>query len=195
MIPRPLPAAFCARGAVSVARALLGRWIVSEVGGERCAVRIVETEAYVGPHDPASHAAGWHRSARNAAMYGPAGRAYVYFTYGRHWCFNVVTGRPGWPTAVLVRAGEPVEGVDVMRARRGVTRSTQVASGPGRLAQALGITGHLDGHDLRRAPLWLAAGRPVPRSRQHRTVRVGIRHAADRPLRFYEMGNPHVSRA
>jgi DNA-3-methyladenine glycosylase len=195
VIPRPLPAAFCSRGAVGVARALLGRLLVSEVDGRRCAVRIVETEAYLGPHDAASHAAGWHRSARNEAMYGPPGRAYVYFTYGMHWCVNVVTGRPGWPSAVLVRAGEPVEGLAVMRERRAVQRETLLASGPARLAQALGIARDLDGHDLRRAPLWLAAGRPVPRSRQCRAVRVGVRRAADRPLRFFEMDNPHVSRA
>jgi len=193
--PRPVPASFFARGAVSVARDLLGRILVSEVGGSRCAVRIVETEAYTGPADPASHAFGWHRSPRNEVMYGPPGHAYVYFTYGMHWCFNVVAGREGFPSAVLVRAGEPLEGIDVMRRRRGDVADRLLAAGPARLAEALGITRELNGHRLREPPLWLAPGLAVPPSRRRRTTRVGITRAQRRLLRFYEVGNPHISRA
>jgi DNA-3-methyladenine glycosylase len=192
--PRPLPSSFFSRGAVSVARDLLGRVLVSEVGGERCAVRIVEAEAYTGPADPASHAAGWHRSRRNDVMYGPPGHAYVYFTYGMHWCFNVVTGRTGFPSAVLVRAGEPLEGADVMRRRRGAVADHLLAAGPARLTEALGITRELDGHSLREPPLWLAPGRAVPPERRCRTTRVGIARARERLLRFYERGSPFISR-
>ena len=194
MTPRPLPRRFFARDAERVARDLLGCLVVSTVGGRRCVGRIVETEAYLGPHDPASHAALWHKSARNEAMYGPPGHAYVYFTYGMHWCFNVVTGKGGYPSAVLVRAIEPVTGLATMRRRRGGVADRLLGAGPARLAQALGITGRLDGHRLARPPLWLAAGAPVPARRRRVTTRVGIRHAAEWKLRFYERGNPCVSK-
>jgi len=192
--PEPLPAGFFARAAEAVAKDLLGRLLVSEVDGLRCVVRIVEVEAYTGPRDPASHAAGWHRSPRNAAMYGNGGRAYVYFTYGMHWCFNVVTGRAGYPAAVLVRAGEPLEGLAHMRRRRGVGDERRLTSGPARLAEALGITRALDGHVLDVPPLWLATGRPVPASRRRRATRIGISRARDRWLRFLERDNPWISR-
>ena len=190
----PLPLEFFARDATSVARDCLGQLLVSEVGGTRCVVRLVEVEAYTGPRDPASHCAGWHRSARNESMYGPPGRAYVYFTYGMHWCFNIVTGREGYPCAVLVRAGEPLEGLAAMRQRRGVAKDHVIAAGPARLAQALGITRALDGHDLRQAPLWLAEGPSLSPRRRRRAPRVGISRARERLLRFYELGNAHVSR-
>lgn len=194
MRPAPLPADFYARGAEAVAGDLLGRLLVSEVDGERCVARIVEVEAYTGPADPASHAAGWHRSARNASMYGPGGHAYVYYTYGMHWCFNVVTGRAGYPSAVLVRAAEPMEGLVQMRRRRRASDDRLLTAGPARLAQALGITRALDGHPLDSAPLWIAAGRPVPAARRRRTPRIGISRAALRRLRFLERDNPWVSR-
>lgn len=194
MRPEPLPRSFYARGAVAVARDLLGRLLVSTTDGGRCVARIVEVEAYTGPRDPASHAAGWHRSARNAAMYGPPGCAYVYFTYGMHWCLNVVTGREGYPSAVLIRALEPVEGLAIMRRRRGVESERLLTSGPGRLTAALGVTRALDGHRLDRAPLWIAEGEPVPPARRRATPRIGIASARERRLRFIERGNPYVSR-
>ena len=195
MRPRPLPAAFFARDVVSVARDLLGRILVSDVGGSRCAVRIVETEAYLGPHDPASHAWRWRRSPRNESMYGPPGHAYVYFTYGMHWCFNVVTGRAGFPSAVLVRAGEPLEGEETMRRRRGVSDDRLLAAGPARLTEALGITRALDGHRLSESPLWLARGHAVPASRRRRSARIGVTRARERLLRFCVKDNPYVSKA
>jgi len=191
---RPLPAAFFARDAISVARDCLGRLLVSEIGGERCVVRIVEVEAYTGPRDPASHAARWHRSARNEVMYGAPGFAYVYFTYGMHWCANVVTGRMGYPSAVLLRAGEPVDGIDVMRERRGKMADRLLAAGPARLTEALGITRELNGHDLRTPPLWLAAGSPVPGWQMRRSVRIGISAGRGRKLRFSVRESVFVSR-
>ena len=190
---RSLPLAFYARGTTAVARALLGKRLISTVDGERCVARIVEVEAYLGPHDPASHSYRWHRSPRNAAMYGRPGRLYVYFIYGMHWCANVVTERDGYPAAVLLRAAEPLEGLDVMRRRRAGRPDRELLAGPARLAQALGITGALDGHRLGLAPLWIADGVPVPPARYERTVRVGVAHGAERRLRWYERGNPHVS--
>jgi DNA-3-methyladenine glycosylase len=190
----PLPRSFYARDAKTVARDLLGRLLVSTVDGRRCVARIVETEAYVGPHDPASHAAGGRRTPRNEVMYGAPGLAYVYFTYGMHWCFNVVTDRTGFPGAVLIRAAEPLEGLAVMRRRRGAQADRLLAAGPARLAQALGIARAHNGHALNGAPLWIAAGEPVPARRRVASGRVGIRVATDWPLRFHERGSPFVSR-
>lgn len=155
---------------------------------------IVETEAYTGPEDPACHAAlPTGRTTRNASMFGLPGTAYVYLVYGLHWCLNVVTGRPGHPAAVLIRGLEPVEGVDVMRGRRGRGRERELCSGPGRLTQALAVDGALDGHDLSRSPLELLEGTPVEEERVRVTGRVGVNRAADWPLRFLVADNPHVS--
>ncbi len=194
MIPRPLPPEFYARDTVVVAKALLGQLLVSVVGGRRCLARIVETEAYVGPHDPACHAAAWRRTPRNEALYGPPGLAYVYFTYGMHWCVNVVTEPEGYPAAVLLRAAEPLEGLAAMRRRRGRVPDLALAAGPARLTQALGIDRRLDGHRLVSRPLWLAAGRPVPARQVVTAPRIGIRVAVDWKLRFYVRGSPYVSR-
>jgi DNA-3-methyladenine glycosylase len=128
-------------------------------------------------------------------MFGPPGIAYVYRIYGVHWCLNVVTDRAEYPAAVLIRALEPLEGQDVMRVRRSVARTERdLCSGPGKLAQALGITGALDGHPLDTAPLCIVEGARVPAPRVVACTRVGITRALDWPLRFYERGNPHVSR-
>jgi DNA-3-methyladenine glycosylase len=153
----------------------------------------VETEAYVGPGDPACHAAGWRRTARTEVMYGPPGVAYVYFTYGMHWCFNVVTGRVGYPAAVLVRAAEPLDGLAVMRRRRGAVTDRALASGPARLTEALGIDRRMYGHPLREPPLWIAAGERVPPRRIVIGPRVGINVAVDWPLRFHVRDDPFVS--
>ena len=139
---RPLPAAFFLRSAELVARDLLGRYLVRELDGTRLVLRLVETEAYLGVSDAASHARGGHRSARNAAMYLAGGHAYVYFVYGMHWCLNVVCAAAGEPHAVLLRAGEAVEGAGVMAERRGLARAPrarELAGGPARLCQALAI--------------------------------------------------------
>lgn len=196
----PLPRAFYARKAERVARALLGQVLVSTIGGAHVAGRIVETEAYVGPHDAASHAAQRiGRTARNEAMFGEPGNAYVYRIYGVHWCLNVVTDRSGYPAAVLVRAAEPLAGLDVMRARRSTVRPVRsdrdLASGPGKLAQAFGISGAQDHHPLEEPPLLIVRGRPVAPRNVVAAPRIGISRAHDWPLRFYERGNIHVSRS
>lgn len=175
-----------------VARLLLGSVLVSTVGGVRTAGVIVETEAYGGADDPASHAATKGGiTERNRAMFGPPGHLYVYRSYGVHWCANVVTGREGQGEAVLVRGLTPTDGVEVMRARRG---RTPLTAGPGRLSEALGIDDHLYGHPLDRPPLTLHRGWSVPDGRVAATPRIGIRLAAERPDRLYVVGARGVSR-
>jgi DNA-3-methyladenine glycosylase len=194
-----LPASWYARPAATVARDLLGTVLVSTLGGVRTAGLIVETEAYTGPDDPASHAASRiGRTARNESMFGAPGIAYVYRIYGVHWCLNIVTDRAEFPAAVLVRAIKPVYGMAAMRLRRsrGQQRlpDTALAGGPGRLAAALGITGTLDGHPLDRTPLWVTSGEPIDDSRVRAGPRIGITRAADWPLRFWIAGSAWVSR-
>ena len=197
---KPLPPAFYARGAEVVARDLLGAVVVSDVGGVRTAGRIVETEAYLGAVDPASHAAERiGRTARNESMFARGGIAYVYFIYGMHWCLNAVTGEADVANAVLIRALEPVEGLDAMRERRALRsgrapKDRDLARGPARLAEALGITGALDGHDLSVPPLMIARGDIVPDDAVAVGPRIGITRAADWPLRFFLEGSPWISR-
>ncbi len=175
-----------------VARRLLGARLISEFDGERTVGVIVETEAYLGSEDPASHAAARiGRTRRNASMFGPAGHAYVYLIYGMHWCMNVVTGSEDDPSAVLLRALDPIEGREVMSRRRHGRR--EIASGPGRLAQALRIDGSCDGTDLSREPLTLAGGWSVAAASVGVSPRIGVKRADDWPLRFYVRGNAHVS--
>ena len=160
----------------------------------------METEAYIGPHDPASHAAERiGRTARNASMFGPPGIAYVYRSYGVHWCLNAVTGHHEFPAAVLIRALEPVAGIDVMRRRRTwqgrVPSDRDLCSGPGRLTAALAINGALDGHPLDRQPLWIEAGEEVADADVAYGPRIGITRAADWPLRFCVRSSRWLSRA
>lgn len=185
---------------VTTARRLLGQRLVRLVGGRRLAGTIVEVEAYLGPIDRASHTWGGRRTPRNDTMWRGGGLAYVYFTYGMHHCVNVVCGRPGDGTAVLVRALEPTEGVDEMFARRvKARRERDLCSGPGRLAQALGIDRAQDGADLRDGgALWIERlrARPLAAARVAATPRIGVGYAgawAHEPLRFFVRGSPHVS--
>jgi DNA-3-methyladenine glycosylase len=183
-----------------VARELLGALLETVVHGVTTLGRIVETEAYVGPHDAASHAAQRiGRTARNEAMYGAPGTAYVYRIYGVHWCLNAVTDRMGFPAAVLIRAVEPMRGLDVMRSRRARAgrelRDRDLARGPGRLAQAFAVTGALDGHDLGQPPLRILVGGALPAGDVVAGPRVGITRAVDWPLRFCVRGSPWLSRA
>ena len=190
---RPLPRAFYARDPVVVARAVLGRLLVHDLPQGRVSGLIVEAEAYRGADDPASHA---HRgrTARNAAMFGEPGHAYVYFTYGMHHCLNLVTGAAGKASAVLVRALEPVDGDGLMRARRGAVAAPRLARGPGNVARALGLTRAHDGLDLVDGPLWLSDQPPRRGGRRIvRGPRVGIRVALDRDWRFFLEGHPGVS--
>jgi len=177
----------------AIARSLLGARLVSSIDGEQVEGVIVETEAYGGIEDPASHAATRSgRTRRNAVMFERAGLAYVYRIYGMHWCLNVVTGREGVAQAVLVRGIEPLSGEEVVRRRRRGRRP--LSAGPGRVCQALGITGVLDGHDLGSPPLVLSPGWQVPDGLVEVSGRVGVRTAGDWPARFYVRGSPGVSR-
>jgi DNA-3-methyladenine glycosylase len=203
-VPR-LPRKFYRRDPVALARALLGQALVRVLAdGTRLAGRIVETEAYLGEVDRAAHSYGGRRTPRNAAMWGPPGHAYVYFIYGLHHCMNVVAEDPGKPTAVLIRALEPLEGLERMRAHRGgggrgaPLRDTDLCSGPAKLAQALRMDRALDGADLvTGSALFLERGAPVAAKQIIAAPRIGVAYAgewADKPLRFYVVGNPHVSR-
>lgn len=191
---RPLPTRFYARDTERVARDLLGCVVETRVRGVRTAGRIVEVEAYVGPHDAAAHGYGWRKTARNARLFGPPGTCYVYFVYGNHWCANVVTERDGYPSAVLLRALEPLDGLDAMRRRRGTGSPRLWCSGPGRLCEALGITGGFDGEGLAgpRIRIYRPA-RQLP-LRIATSPRIGITRAADRPLRFYLRDSSWLSR-
>lgn len=175
------------------ARRLLGCELVSEIGGERVRVRIVETEAY-DETDPASHTFRG-RTARNAAMFLPAGHLYVYRSHGIHFCCNVVTGRAGVGSGALIRAAEPLEGEEFMRARRG-RGGAELTNGPGKLGQALGADLSLTGTSLTGDGSGLRLDRraELPDAEIVTGVRVGISKAVDAPRRFYVRGSAFVSR-
>jgi DNA-3-methyladenine glycosylase len=197
-----LPRSFYQRDPVSLARDLLGQRLVRLLGGHRLAGLIVETEAYLGVPDRAAHTYAGRRTPRNASMWCDGGRAYVYFTYGMHYCLNVVAGREAEPVAVLLRALDPVEGQSIMFIRRPRARHPgDLCSGPAKLCQALAITRKLDGTDLTLSDqLWIEPARTtaLPARSIVRTPRIGVAYAgpwARKPLRFYLRGNPHVSGA
>lgn len=218
-MPATLPRSFFARDADLVAKDLLGRLLVHETPEGRLAARIVETEAYFGPPgmnpglyarrglskalrerlrqegDPASHSFVGV-TPRNRVMYGAPGIAYVYLVYGMHECMNVVTGpeSPTEPQAVLLRAGEPVEGLDLMLRNRGrALKPTEVASGPAKLAKAMGVSRAHYGLDLTAGPLRFEEGPPARRVAT--SARIGVVGGEDLPLRFFDAESPHVSRA
>jgi DNA-3-methyladenine glycosylase len=192
---RRLPRSFFARPSPEVGPDLLGRILVRKVGdGTLLAARIVEAEAYQ-EDDPASHSFRG-RTNRTEVMFGPPGHAYVYFTYGMHHCMNVVTGSTGEGSAVLLRAAEPLEGLEEMARRRGTNDRRALCSGPGRLCQALGIDRADNGLDLVRGRLlWLLEGAPVAPSTISVGPRVGITSGTERPWRFSVQGDRFVSRA
>jgi DNA-3-methyladenine glycosylase len=197
---RPLPVSFFRRPAETVACELIGRYLVRDLDGERLVLSIVETEAYLGAADRASHAWNGRRTARNTVMWEAGGIAYVYFVYGMHHMLNVVAGRRGDGHAVLIRAGEPVAGAEAMTARRGLDgapRPGVIAGGPARLCQALAIDRAWNGAPLTRGALRITRGEPASRPRIARAPRVGVAYAEDHagwPLRFAARGNPHVSK-
>ncbi len=178
---------------LEVAPRLLGAVLRHETEAGTVAVRLTEVEAYAGEHDPGSHA---YRgpTRRNRVMFGPAGHLYVYFTYGMHHCCNVVAGEDGHASAVLLRAGEVVEGLDLARERRGRGPDRDLARGPARLCQALGIDLADNGTPLESGPITLTLGDGQPDLARVRTgPRVGLRHAAEHPWRFWVDGEPTVS--
>ena len=156
---------------------------------------IVEAEAYLGEHDEACHAAAG-RTIRTAPLYGPPGTAYVYFIYGMYWCVNAVTRAEGLPSAVLVRALEPLAGIPLMRLRRARAKTERdLTNGPGKLCSALGIGREMNGLPLQRGPLVIRAGRKFSDAEIAITKRIGITRCADWPLRWMVRDNPYVSRA
>lgn len=191
---RALPREFYSRFTPLVAEDLLGRILVRRLRGLCLEGTIVETEAYRGPDDPASHAYRG-RTLRNWVMFGKPGVAYVYFTYGMHNCLNVVTEEEGVPGAVLIRALEPLKGIDAMKKRRGTSELRALTSGPAKLTQAMLITRRLNGADMTvPGELFVSAlpSQPAPRIASGR--RIGIRLGRERPWRFYIEDSPYVSR-
>ncbi len=195
--PVALPRSFYERDVLVVARECIGALLVATHGDQPLVGRIVETEAYRGPEDAAAHSYRGRRTRRTEVMFGPAGHAYVFMIYGLHYNFNLVTGQPGEPQAVLIRAVEPLLGSDHMANRRGLDDSDSVSltNGPGKLCQAFGITLSHYGIDLTQRSLFLAAG---PRASVSTSPRIGVDYAkewAAKPWRFFETGNRYVSRA
>lgn len=190
---RILPPSFYERETEVVAREMLGTVLECETENGTASGIIVETEAYLGEHDLACHAAAG-RTARTENLYGPPGIAYVYFIYGMYWCFNAVTRSEGSPSAVLVRALEPLDGITLMHKRRPrVTHTSDLTSGPGKLCAALGVTGAMNGKSLRRKPIVIREGETVADDDVAITTRIGITRSADWPLRWIVRGNSFVS--
>lgn len=188
---RSLPRRFYERDTAEVARDLLGKVLVHNSPEGLVSGMVVETEAYLGEDDPGSHASRG-RTARNSVMFGKAGVAYVYFTYGMHYCFNAVAKPPDKAGAVLIRAAEPLEGIDIMRERRGRSDVTDLASGPAKLTQAFGIDRRHNGLDLTADTLYFSEGGGLPHSIGV-SGRVGLSRAGELPLRFFIAGSDFVS--
>ncbi len=194
-----LPRSFFLQDTVTVARSLLGCVLWRRTGRELLAARLVEVEAYLGANDSASHARRGLRSARNESMYLEGGHAYVYFTYGMHWCLNVVTAEGDIAEAVLLRAAEPLKGIETMRKRRlKAKRDRDLMNGPAKLCSAMAVDKSLDGEPLDGTALWLTA-RDQALNEDDIVVshRIGVENsgeAAHWPLRFFIRGNSYVSR-
>ena len=194
-----LTRSFYARSTRQLAQALLGCRLVRRWNGQQLSGLIVETEAYIGETDLACHAR-FGRTSRNAVMYGKPGLAYVYFTYGMHWMLNVVSEKEHFPAAVLIRALEPQEGMDLMRRLHPARRPVELCRGPAKLTQALRIDQTLNGVDLcsRRSDLWIESGIPVPARSVARGPRVGLFTTPEpwksKPWRYWVKDNPCVSK-
>ena len=197
---KPLPRSFYLHETVSVARSLLGCVLWRKIGSSELAARIVETEAYLGANDPAAHTRRGLRTPRVESMYLEGGHAYVYFTYGMHFCLNVVTQEADQAEAVLIRAAQPLEGIEIMESNRPkAKREFDLLSGPGKLCMALQIDRDLDGEPLDGKKLWLAPGETETAEADIMvTPRIGIDGSGDAahwPLRFFLGGNRYVSMA
>jgi len=189
----PLARVFYEGDTVRVARELLGKVLVRRLRSTTMAGLIVETEAYRGRDDPASHA---YRgpTRRNSVMFGEPGHAYVYFTYGMHYCLNVTSERIGQPGAVLIRAAQPIRGIERMKKYRGTDQVVDLANGPAKLTQAFDITGALNGHDLTAGRKLFIVENNQPEAFEIKsTGRIGIVFGKEKPWRFYIKGNPFVS--
>ena len=203
---RVLPPTFYTQPTLDIARQLLGRTLVAvpseDEGGDPTAGIIVETEGYIALTDPACHAYTG-RTRRNEVMWGEPGHAYVYFTYGNHWMINVVTGQAGEAAAALIRAVQPIMGLAQMRARRGLhllkgrAEDRQLGNGPGKLCQAMGVNGRLNGTSLQGPHLFITDTPPdlaLPPFETVETTRIGITRGVELPWRYYVRGNRYVSR-
>lgn len=188
-----LPRDFYNHDTVFVAQALLGQIFIHETDEGIAIGRIVETEAYLSESDLANHAARG-QTMRNAAMFGEPGAAYIYFIYGMYYCFNVVTRDEGVAEAVLIRALEPLDGIDLMVSRRQKNDIRQLCNGPAKLVQAMGITRSQNGSDVTSGPLRIESGIPIPQEDIITTTRVGINLSHDLPLRFYIKDSPYISK-
>jgi len=190
----PLPEKYFDKDALTLAQALLGRVLVHHSPEGTTAGIIVETEAYLSKNDPACHASRG-KTKRNAVMFGPPGRAYIYFIYGMYYCFNVVANAQEIGEAVLIRALEPVEGQELMRKRRKKSRSfLDLTNGPGKLCMAMGIDLQLNGFPLFKFPFYLGKGIDIEPDMIKSSGRIGINQAQDKPWRFFLQGNQFVSR-
>ena len=189
----PLPTTFYDRATELVARELLGAVLECSTPDGVTRGRIVETEAYLGPDDPACHAAAG-LTPRTKYLFGPPGISYVYLIYGMYWCFNAVTRERGHGAAVLVRGVHPIDGVELMRRRRpNARRERDLTNGPGKLCLAMGIVGAMSGASLRNGPVVIRAAEPVPDVDVEVTPRIGITQAAEWPLRYLVRDDPFVS--
>ncbi len=188
---------YLSKDTIQIARSLLGKLIVVlDENGQRVSGMIVETEAYLGEGDRAAHSYGGRRTPRNEIMYGPAGHVYVFFVYGMYNQFNVVTGPADHPHAILIRGVEPVEGIEIMRERRGPMKDRNLTSGPGKLCIALGIDRRLNGEDLLDDRVWLENNREFAGDEIAVGKRIGIDYAgedAGKALRFWVADNQYVS--
>lgn len=189
----PLPYSFYCRDTAAVAKDLLGKLMLYDNDGVPVGGIVVETEAYLGLKDPSCHSARG-KSKRNAVMFGPSGHAYIYLIYGIYLCFNVTTGPEDSPEAVLIRALEPREGIQVMQRNRNQENLYNLCSGPGKLVQALGINMSLNGTSVVEGKVRFYELEESPTGRIIETARIGISRAVDWPLRFYLEGNKFVSK-
>jgi len=191
-----LDRSFYERPTLEVASDLIGKVLVRRLNGRNLAGKIVETEAYVGPHDLACHASRG-KTARTSILFGPPGVSYVYMIYGVYFCLNAVTEVEGFPAAVLIRAIEPLDNIQKMRVLRdNPAKDTNLASGPGKLCRAMSIDKNLNGADLMGKVLWIE-DRKVKAGKIESSPRIGVDYAGeykDKPWRFFESRNPHVSR-
>jgi DNA-3-methyladenine glycosylase len=189
---KPLPQSFYHRNTNIVAQELLGKWLVRWVEGHTLVGKIVETEAYIGEDDPACHAARG-KTQRTAIMYGPPGTAYIYFIYGMYYCLNAVTESEGFPAAVLIRAVEPIQGLDFMQRQRRKTVITSLCNGPGKLCQAFALSGAQNGLPLTSKELSIADAPPLPPTLIDTSPRIGISKGKDHMWRYFIRNNPFVS--
>ncbi len=193
---KKLPRSFYLQPTLKVAEQMLGKYFVRKLKKRTLTGKIVEVEAYLGEHDPASHAYRG-RTLRNDVMFWKGGHLYVYFTYGMHFCANVVTEKEGIARAVLLRALEPLQGKDLMAGKRGFKLSegtlVRISNGPAKLCQAFGIGRKQNGTDLTGSEIFITEGENIPSEKISRTPRIGITNGRDKKWRFYIKGNRFVS--